>query len=72
MLKSSIASPLSSGGGIGDQMQWGALAHPFVFATSMSSCWETVNSPQHLNKVIHAIKLQCCKRYEIVLPGRKL
>uniref|UniRef100_A0A3Q7I7Q7 Uncharacterized protein n=1 Tax=Solanum lycopersicum TaxID=4081 RepID=A0A3Q7I7Q7_SOLLC len=29
VLKSSIASPLSSGGGIGDQMQWGALAHAF-------------------------------------------
>lgn len=39
VLKSSIASPLSSGGGIGDQMQWGALAHAFEFATSISSCW---------------------------------
>jgi len=37
VLKSSKGSPLSSGGGMGDQVQGGALAHFSELPTSMSS-----------------------------------
>lgn len=38
VLKSLKSSPLNSGGGMGDQVQGGALAHASELPTSMSSC----------------------------------
>lgn len=38
VLKSSKGSPLSSGGGIGDQQHGGALANSFELTTSINSC----------------------------------
>lgn len=52
VLKSSISSPLSSGGGMGDQVQGGALAHSLELPTSISSCRKKNNIEENEERVL--------------------